>query len=447
MTRLVDEASPAYATLRDLVASDRLLVVTGSGISAPMKRADGTRMPQWSELLRDIMDATGPTLDDDTRAACKVLLDVTPADGEMLIEAATMLERIDPVAFASAFRAQVTPRAGETTDTHRAIVKVNPRGVLTFNYDEGHENAWREAGADVPEVLLPYDEQDLVTAIRGGLAKPFILKAHGSLDSSEPLVLSYVAYRDLLAKRPAYRAFLHHLLTNFSMLIVGFSGIDPDFNLLMNTLVEEFGSPIHPHVLIRKVDATDAKQEAHAVLSHRRHGIETLWVSDFPMIPALLEKSLHTPGPKLEAVLRDAVKGGPDERRRAHRHFRDLGPTGRVCAQGALKKMLADPTLTASGHYVSEIAYSLGTIDPEGNKELLMQIVEDELLRGRADPPARALTVLRGALLLSDRPRIERWLTMTGALRDDPEQRIDAYLRYLLVYVKHRWNSDKSRPV
>jgi hypothetical protein len=327
-------------------------------------------------------------------------------------------------------------------------VKVNPRGVLTFNYDDGHENAWSESPPHVvPAVLLPYDEEDFATAIRDGLTKTFILKAHGSLASAEPLVLSYVAYRDLLAKRPAYRAFLHHLLTNLSMLIVGFSGIDPDFNLLMNTLVEEFGSPLHPHVLIRKVDATDPKQEAQAVLSRRRYGIETLWISDFGMIPRLLKNALDTPGPKLKGVLRDAIQGGPDERRDAHRYFRDLGPTGRLCAAGALKKQLSDPTIAAEGHYVAEIAYSLGTLDVDGNKDLLMQIVEDELRKGRADPPARALTVLRGALLTSDLPRITHWLTMTARLRDDPDQRVEAYLRYLQVYVKHRWDSDKSRPV
>src|SRR4051794_16680774 len=95
----LDEASPAYGTLCDLVASDRLLCVSGSGISVRLLRADGKTLPQWNELLVAVLGALRREMTPEARRACNELLSVDPPEGEMLIEAATLLERVNPTRF------------------------------------------------------------------------------------------------------------------------------------------------------------------------------------------------------------------------------------------------------------------------------------------------------------------------------------------------------------
>ena len=65
-------ASAALGYLRDSVASDRLVLFTGAGVSFGLKRAaDPARsLPGWVELLRELFGHLAPRLDSTNRDDC-----------------------------------------------------------------------------------------------------------------------------------------------------------------------------------------------------------------------------------------------------------------------------------------------------------------------------------------------------------------------------------------
>jgi hypothetical protein len=368
----------------------------------------------------------------------QILADQSPP-GSFLIEAASILRDGRADRFDSRLRELVTPEDGETSEAHRALAELTPRGYLTFNYDDAHENAVGLTTMVLPP-LVPSDEKGLRGVLQTRFAQPFLLKAHGSLHSPEPLVLSYESYRDLFVRQPAYRAFVQSLLTNFHLLIVGFGLSDPDFDLFVGSMASQFGSPLHEHVVIRHSTHDRSAQEIEL---RRRYGIHTLYVDDYPHIPKLLRSAALAAGPRLRPTLEVAVRGASNhERASAHQALRALGPAGRRAILAELLQMLAserDP------HYVSEIAYTLGKVDARASKRTLIDIVDDP--SPDPAPKARALTVLREVLEPADVPLIERWRQRFRKQFIDPNERgyrLVVYADYLAVYVPAKFNSEHS---
>src|SRR5262249_41075233 len=146
--------------------------------------------------------------------------------GRHLIMAASILRSANPREFDRAFRQAITEKPGSYGETHAALLATQPRGIVTFNYDQAHEAAAKkDPTLSHFRRILPTDEGEIVRVLSQRFAEPFLLKAHGSLGVRHELVLTQESYREILAKSPAYRAFFQSLLTNFHFLVVGF-GLD-----------------------------------------------------------------------------------------------------------------------------------------------------------------------------------------------------------------------------
>jgi hypothetical protein len=115
----------------------------------------------------------------------------------------------------------------------------------------------------------------------------------------------------------------------------------------------------------------------------------------------------------------------------------ELGPAGKALAGRVFLGRLGDP----DGFVVSEAAYSLGLLDPEGYKARLFELIDE---RPQSDVLGRTLTVLRPAFEPGDLPRLHDWLRRfreTPPAGERPE-RIEKYLEYLAAYVEHKHQSD-----
>lgn len=432
--------SPVFPMLCDIANGNSLVAMTGAGISSRLvaRYGPGT-LPGWYELIERLLHRFRAKLPiEDARDCDSILQEGTKAPGSRLIEAASLLRKSCGARFDAAVRRENTPRVGQTSPTHRALLGLHPRGIITFNYDDAHENAAVGFRSKF-RLLLPAQEHAIRLALRQKLEGPFLLKAHGSIHGRAPLVLTYETYRDLLIRQPAYRAFLQAILTNYHLLIVGFGLADPDFDLFLNTIASTFGSPLQGHVVITHVDNSLPGREVEL---RRRYGIHTLLVKDFGEIPTLIDKAAKTAGPRLRSLLTQAIKGSLGERSRAHAGLRRLGPAGKECAQAWLRGRLGNER---GVHYRSELAYSLGVLDASGNKGELMSIVESSR---HSAPVARALTVLRPVLRPGDMKQIRGWTKKFQAkpLRGDPKNRLAAYCGYLEIYVPSKDQSDRTRP-
>lgn len=437
------QSGPAFQLLCDLVAGDKLVCITGAGISSklPQKSDPAKYVPQWPGLLENLYNIFEKQLSDLDRQDCRRLLRLdspaatreSPA-GPDLILAASILRSVSPSEFDKRFREAVTNADKSFSDTHSVLLDMQPAGILTFNYDSGHENSALAKGFPL-HPMVPSNEAELRDALSKS-KRPFYLKAHGSLDSLSELVLTEESYRELLVKSPAYRGFVQNVLTNYDLLFVGFRISDPDFDLFIDSLAHQFGSPIRQHVAVFH----EKERTVNDIALRRRYGINVCYIKDFADIPKLLEDALKFPGPNLSKYLAMALSHAPKDRSEAHHYFETLGSAGRLCASNVLREKI--PALEATGDHftLSEVAYSLGTIDARANKPVLMSIVDSAR---HADPAGRALTVLRPVLVLDDLPKLQSWLDRfsSSPLPGEYSDRIGKYLDYLLSYIPAKFRS------
>ena len=470
------KGSEEFGLLCDLVASDHLVCLTGAGISRGMfrmhPRGPHTRVPGWLDLLRELLATFEPDMAPAEAAAARQLLDPVderpavsslkdvihslPAATERaaldsldslgpliasreLILAASLIRKANPPTFDVRFREAITEAPGQCSDTHLAILDLVPRGILTFNYDGGHEEACRRRDRE-PILLNPTDdasEGKFRSLLERYLRDFFLLKAHGSVDATHPLVLTIEEYRALLVKNPAFRAFVQNLFTNFNFLMVGYGLDDPDFDLFLRTMAEQFGDPLQQHIVIRPI----RQKHRREIVERRLYGIRTLHVDDFPDIPKVLREAATVAGPNLERSLKACLSGVHAERDSGHAALRQLGPAGRAVAGAVLLRHLDD----SDSFVVSEAAYSLGVLDAQVYKDELCRLIDT---RSEADVLGRTLSVLRGAFKLTDLPRLQAWRAkFDAAPPSGPRaQRIVRYLDDLQFYVENKYQSDRTPP-
>lgn len=445
-----------FLRLCDLVASDRLVCLTGAGISSRIPRANGMGcLPSWPQLLRELRDCMRGDLGAEEQRDVDDIVDAIWPSGRLLIQASSILRSSNPKKFDESLRVAVTGQDGATSDTHRAIAAIRPRGIFTFNYDTAHESAAAELSYE-HEILVPYGSSDsaIVQALATGLSKPFVLKAHGSLGHNpENLVLTSESYRELMTSQPAYRALVQHVLTEFHLLIVGFGLSDPDFDLLIDTLVDAYGSAVRDAVVIRH----RREEGPDEIRLRRRYGIQTLYVDSFADIPRVILDASEWEGPQLRASLDEALApGSTTARSHAHTHLRSLGAAGRASAAAVLLRDLQGVKHSGAGASVdfqkSEIVYSLGVVadkmsqrhERDGRRmitEAIIAVVEQDL---SVDAIARALTVLRPLLEAADVERIKEWQARFANPPFDlpAASRLKIYADYLGVYIPAKYNSE-----
>jgi hypothetical protein len=432
-------SSESFGVLCDQVASDHLVCLTGAGISRGLRRKDdpGRTLPGWIELLRELFVAFKPEMSkEDAESVDRLLNSAAEKPGsDELILAASLIRRDNRKEFDRRFREAITEAPGQSSDTHAALLRLKPRGIVTFNYDRAHETACDDAKLGYLSLnpTVEASEAAFREMIEGRLRRFFVLKAHGSIDSPSPLVLTTEEYRNLMVKNPAFRAFVQNLFTNFSFLIVGYGLDDPDFDLFTRTMAEQFGAPVQKHVVLRKAATPTPREEVERHL----YGIHSLRFDDYGEIPEVLEAAATTAGPELEKTLAMCLSRRHEERVRGHEKLRGLGAAGRELAGNVLLGHLSDP----DSFDVAEAAYSLGVIDAKHYKDRLFELVD---ARSEADVLGRALTVLRQAFELGDVPRLQEWRDRFAAAPPTGEraERIVKYLEYLVLYVEHKFKSD-----
>lgn len=468
--------SNEFGLLCDLVATDSLVCVTGAGISRSLKRktpsaTGATNLPGWIPLLRELFEDAKSKMDPKTADSVERLLSdqderkpvielhrlaklspegdkITDQLGRIgpvitsreLITAATLIRQVDTGKFDDAFRLAVTEAPGQTSETHLALLDMEPRGVVTFNYDQAHETACKGKSKKY-RVLDPNVEsadQDFGDLIRNRLKEFFIVKAHGSLDANKSrLTLTYDDYRDLIARNPAYRTFVQNLFTNFHLLLFGYGLDDPDFDLFLWTMAEQFGSPLHEHVVIRPESQAIRKQEVERVL----YGLHTLTINGWQELPDVLRQASQNVGPRLKETIQLCYGSANRDRDLGHEKLRELGPAGKKVAAAEFLKTLNERSCGTWER--SEAAYSLGVLSAHEHKARLMDLVDEV---NSSDILGRTLTQLRGVLLKDDIPKLEEWKNRfknTPPDGDSPE-RILSYLEYLLCYIPHKFSSDKK---
>jgi hypothetical protein len=413
--------NPGFGVLCDAVAYRRLVVVTGSGVSVGLAKpgSDPTTLPTWHSVLTQLQDRfksrLGPVASD-----VDLLLGAQPRSSDYLIEAATLIRETVGVGDYRDAVVQLTTAADEArTPLHDLIEDLEPLGIITFNYDLGHENAYRARRRDRHRMhrAIYSDERKLRAVLADDFRSRFLLKAHGCISRPKTIVLDRASYREVMARQLGYRAFAHHVLARFSALIVGFGLNDPDFGDLLQSFEANFGGGVGEHLYIWKRGQRE-DEEARALVLRRRYGLACIFVDSFDDVRTVISDARTHMGPELHHTISATLKRSAEVeefrqlRRRAHIELVRLSGAGAQVAAAALSAAVLDETSPVLVR--AEAAYSLGKIrpTPPGVADFLLDTIAPGM-------PPPIVTSTLAALLQLDPPvddQLAIWTQRAAAL-------------------------------
>ena len=144
---------------------------------------------------------------------------------------------------------QIRPRCGVSLKAHRALASVEPRTVITTNYDDLYESAWREAGKNLEKVVspeqLPRIPQD----------SPRVLKLHGDLGSPDGIVLTRDDYGKWQREAGGFEAKMVATLQESVCVFIGYGVGDENLHDILNIIEANLGGSSLKHfALVREVD-------------------------------------------------------------------------------------------------------------------------------------------------------------------------------------------------
>lgn len=412
---------PHFGLLCDAVASRRLVVVTGSGVSVSLAPAGApaASLPTWLSVLVQLRTHFADRLGA-VAADIDLLLGARPRAADYLIEAATIIRETVGVNDYRDAVVQLTRAPEDARSTlHDLIEDLEPLGIITFNYDLGHENAYRARRREGHRLrrAVYSDERKLRAVLSDDFQRRFLLKAHGCISRPKTIVLDRASYREVMARQPGYRAFAHHVLARFSALIVGFGLNDPDFEDLLSSFEANFGGGVGEHVYIWKRGQRE-DEEARALVLRRRYGLACLFVESYEEVRNVIADARTQMGPFLRHTIAATLKRSADVeefrevRRRAHLALARLSAAGAQIAAEALMRCAVDDTEPVLVR--AEAAYSLGKLrpTPRGVADFLLERIDMQT-------PGPIVTSMLAALLQLDPPvnaELALWMRRAATL-------------------------------
>ena len=211
------------ALLKSRLNERRVVPFVGAGIST------AAGLPDWPGLLRALVTW-----------AVHSGVPVPRAD---LIEEAIQKNNFDRASHAlsealgvrlpEALRSILSPPGALPTPVHRILAKVVWPVVITTNFDKLLPEAFEGRPA------LVWDEQEAIgDALRTGT--PHLMLAHGWIQNPGSTVLTPAEYRDSF-RNPALQNYLRTILSQYSLLFLGYSLGDWDLKFFLEELRFAFG--------------------------------------------------------------------------------------------------------------------------------------------------------------------------------------------------------------
>jgi hypothetical protein len=128
---------------------------------------------------------------------------------------------------------------------HEVIARTDFRGAVTTNYDRLLETAITKVRNWAPNTFTSIALEQVGMALFN--PEFFVYKIHGDVASPSSIVLSASDYDRMILTSPHARSFLQAALLNYTLLFVGYSLSDPDFQLMLRELALIFENHVPRH--------------------------------------------------------------------------------------------------------------------------------------------------------------------------------------------------------
>lgn len=246
------------------LAARRCIVFIGSGVSAGCTNAEGASPPTWADLLRLLLDSMPPGRDRDFASDY--------IKNKQYLDAAEIIcSKISQADFASTMRSQFVAPRYVASRAHRSILKMDPKIVVTTNYDDIYERYCASGDAAAGYNVCRYYESHLINDLRSPVRS--IIKAHGCVTDPSKAVLTKHQYFKARQEATNFFRILDALFITHTLLFIGYSLSDPDIQLLLeNTNITAPSS--HQHYAVVKQGTMHEALKAAATKSYNLRFVE-----------------------------------------------------------------------------------------------------------------------------------------------------------------------------
>jgi hypothetical protein len=243
-------------SLVEEVASRRCVLFIGAGASAgcirPAPGGAVERPPNWTAMLNALLARATRASPGDSAIAREYI-----ASGRLL-EAAEIIKSRVPAADFSAFVTQ-TFRDYQHTDLHRYLNELDPKILVTTNFDKVYEQYCLRGEGSSGYVVHRYYDEGLVARLRS--PQRLIVKVHGCMDTPERTVLTKSEFFGARQVHPGFFRVLESIFLTNTLLFIGYSMSDPDIQLLLENGTIAAQSA-HPHYVVMPVGIHDALRQS-----------------------------------------------------------------------------------------------------------------------------------------------------------------------------------------
>ncbi|MCE7698399.1 MAG: toll/interleukin-1 receptor domain-containing protein [Methanobacterium paludis] len=267
--------------------ANKCILFVGSGLSSQVKRSNNEKLPNWENLLKELLNYAILEKIEFFNDPNEILGMIDK--GNLLMAAQELQERVgNPIMgqfFDSIFRdSSVIP-----SKTHRILPHIPFRAILTTNYDSLIEGAYTvEENGKIPAVFTQEDlfEQNQL------LYKDdfFIFKIHGDFNRPSTIVLSSRDYQEVLFRTPGYRHFIETLFATYMVVFVGFSGNDPDITNILDKLSSIYSRTLNKHYILLPQGTINATEKRRFLLDRRLEVVEYIKDNDHTQVTEFLKE-------------------------------------------------------------------------------------------------------------------------------------------------------------
>jgi len=206
------------------LAARRCIIFIGAGASAGCLSADGRRPPDWKRFLEELKggmpSGTGTGTIDDLLSKEKYL------DAAEII-----LCKITAADFARVTRQLFVQPRYQPSKIHKAVLKIDPKILVTTNYDDVYDNYCRTGIAADGYNICKYYDTHLINDLRSPVR--LVIKAHGCVSDPARIVLTRSQYFREKQIYSQFYAILDALFLTNTLLFIGYSLSDPDIQLIL----------------------------------------------------------------------------------------------------------------------------------------------------------------------------------------------------------------------
>ncbi|WP_162792193.1 SIR2 family protein [Novosphingobium sp. P6W] len=248
--------------MREPVGSAALLVGAGFSRNAvPVRPSVGT-MPGWNDIYKVMVNHLYPATvavgaavpGEGLRTQRDWLLEQTGATSAYLRVAEEYEAQFSRDALDKLILRHVPDRQFSPGKLHRMLVELPWADILTTNWDTLLERAGEAAEDRVYEVLRAVEEIPEARA-------PRIIKLHGSFPSNRPFVFTEEDFRRYPERAAAFVNLAQQVAMENMLVLVGFSGDDPNFLFWSGWVRDRLGQKAPPIYLVGTLGLSTAKRK------------------------------------------------------------------------------------------------------------------------------------------------------------------------------------------